>query len=145
MRLHSRVQGAANPNHVLEPQFANSPNREMDERDSSIYDFNTYAEGEEGISLLVQNGFDSMDLWLVRKGRQDERHPLRFHGNGERINGQDRHGSFWSGVSGLVFESAWKAGPHKLMMHGNSADASKAHDVLVEHTNRLIEECLRFR
>jgi hypothetical protein len=123
----------------------NGQNRNMDEKDSSIYDFNTYAEGEEGIRLLIQNGFDRMDLWLVGKGRQDERRLLGFHGNGERIKGQDHHGSFWSGISGLVFASAWKAGPYKLMMHGNSAEASKAHNVLMEHTNRLIEECLRFR
>jgi hypothetical protein len=133
MTVDGRVQRSADPKHVLEAQFAaergasndagrvpiarevtgNSPNRDMDEKDSFIYDFHTYAEGEEGIRLLIQDGFDRMDLWLVGKG--------------------------------LVFESAWKAGPHKLMMHGNSAEASKAHDVLAQHTNRLIEECLRFR
>jgi hypothetical protein len=165
MRVDTRVQRTANPKRVLEQQFAaeagfptnggrvaiaghvtsNSQNREMDEKDSSIYDFNTYAEGEEGIRLLIQNGFDRMDLWLVGKGRQDERHPLGLHGNTERIKWQDRRGSLWSGISGLVFVSAWKAGPHKLMMHGNSAEAGKAHNILVEHTNRLIEECLRFR
>jgi hypothetical protein len=165
VRVDTRVQRTANPNHVLEQQFAaeagfltnggrvaiaghvtgNSQNREMDQEDSSIYDFNTYAEGEEGIRLLIQNGFDRMDLWLVGKVRHDERHPLGLHGNRERIEWQDRRGSFWSGISGLVFVSAWKAGPHKLMMHGNSAEASKAHNLLVEHTNRLIEECLRFR
>ena len=165
VRVDTRVQRTANASHVLEQQFAaeagfltnggraaiaghvtgNSQTGEMDQKDSSIYDFNTYAEGEEGIRLLIQNGFDRMDLWLVGKGRHDERHPPGLHGNRERIKWQDRGGFFWSGISGLLLASAGKAGPHTLMMHGNSAEASKAHNRLMEHTNRLIEECLRFR
>jgi len=165
MRVDAQVQRVANPIHVLGPQFtaqagvsnkvgrvaiagqvtSNAANREVDEKDSSIYDFNTYAEGEEGVRLLIQNGFDGMDLWLVGKGREGERHPLRSHGNGDRIKSQDHHGPFWGRVLSLVFEPARKTGPHILMMHGNSVEASKAHDVLAEHTNGLIEECLRFR
>jgi hypothetical protein len=216
MRVDVRVQRAAIPNFVLKPQFtaqagvlsndrrvsfagqvtSNAAKWESEKKDSSIYDFSTYAEGEEGVRLLIRNGFDGMDLWLVSKGRQGERHPLRIHGNGERIKSQDRYGPFWSGVPSFVFtpamffsgviafvglvvsalaravaavgtgagalgaaltrvsvstkqvfnrESARKTGPHILMMHGNSVEAGKAHGVLVERTNGLIEECLRFR
>jgi hypothetical protein len=216
MRVDLQLQRAATPDLGLKPQFtaqvgvstndrrvsfagqvtSNAAKWESDKKDSSIYDFNTYAEGKEGVRLLIRNGFDGMDLWLVGKGRQGKRHPLRIHGNGERIKSQDRDGPFWSGVSGFVFtpamifsgviasvghvvsalaravaavgtgtgalgaaltrvgvsrknvfnhESARKTGPHILMMHGNSVEAGKAHGVLVEHTNGLIEECLRFR
>ena len=118
MRVDVRVQRAAIPNFVLKPQFtaqagvlsndrrvsfagqvtSNAAKWESEKKDSSIYDFSTYAEGEEGVRLLIRNGFDGMDLWLVSKGRQGERHPLRIHGNGERIKSQDRYGPFWSGV-----------------------------------------------
>ena len=169
MRADTGLQRAAIQNDVLNQEFTaqaavsthvgrvsfprqvpvRAPNWEADQRDSSIYDFNTYAEGEEGIRLLIKNGFDGKDLWLVAKGREGARHPLRSDRNGDRIKSQDRHGPFWDAVSGLAnlfsHESAWKAGPCLLMMHGNSVEASKAHDVLVEHTNGLIEECLRFR
>jgi len=165
MRGDAQVQRAANPNHVLKPQFtaqegaSNNVGRMpiagqmisniADEKDSSIYDFNTYAEGEEAVHLLIQNGFDGMDLWLVGKGREGERHSVGSHADGDQIKSQNRHGPFWGRLSDrlsdLVFESARKAGPHILMMHGNSVEASKAHSVLVEHTNGLIEECLRFR
>jgi hypothetical protein len=169
MRADPGVQRAAIQNDVLKQEFTaqavvstnvgrvsfpgqvptRAPNWEADEKDSSIYDFNTYAEGEEGVRLLIKNGFDGRDLWLVGKGREGGRRPLRSEGNGDWIKSQDRHGPFWDAVSGLAnlfnHESAWKSGPCILMMHGNSVEASKAHNVLVEHTNELIEECLRFR
>ena len=85
-----------------------------DEKDSSIYDFSTYAEGMEGVRLLMQSGFDGADLWLAGKRRRGE-----------------------------LF--ARKAGPQMLMMHGNSVETAKAHGVLVENTNALIEDWLRFR
>jgi hypothetical protein len=125
MRLDAPLHQAAGPSTAPQPQFTaqagvannagpvivtgqmtgNATKREADEKDSSIYDFSTYAEGEDGVRLLIQNGFDKMDLWLVGK----------------------------------------RTGPQVLMMHGNSVEAGKAHDVLVEHTNGLIEEWLRFR
>jgi hypothetical protein len=122
---------------------------ETDEKDSSIYDFNTYAEGEEGVRLLVQNGFARTDLWLVRGGRAGEKHTL---GSDDRIQPQYRHVPFWASISrfvpwntALTRGSAWKTGPQLLMMHGNSVEAARAHGVLVEHSNASIEECLRFR
>jgi hypothetical protein len=89
----------------------NAAKWDVDEKDSSIYDFNTYAEGEEGVRLLIQNGFDGTDLWLIGKRGQTAR----------------------------------RTGPQILMMHANSVEAAKAHGLLVEHTNGLVEECLRFR
>jgi hypothetical protein len=161
MRVDARVRPAADPSHVLEPQFnaqAGASNKvgrvpvaaqvigiAADEKDSSIYDFNTYAEGEEAVGLLIQNGFDGTDLWLVGKGREGAWHPPGNHAAGDQIKSQNRHGPFWGRLSDFVFESSRKTGPHVLMMHGNSAEASKAHGVMVEHTNGLIEECLRFR
>jgi len=149
MRVDAPVQLGVNPNHVLEPQFAaqagvsNNMGRvpmagqvtgnAAYKKDSSIYDFNTYAEGLEGVRLLVRNGFDPIDLWLVGKGRAGERRSLSSHGNGDRIKSEDRYDPFWDRVSGFVFESARKTGPQMLMMHGNSVEASKAHCVLVEH------------
>jgi hypothetical protein len=154
MTVDAQVQRAANPNHVLEGQFtaqaglSNNVGRvpvagqvtrdaakwKADEKDSPVYDFSTYAEGEEGVRLLIQNGFDGKNLRLVGKGRQGERHPLRFPGYG-----------FLGLVKVFNHESAGKSGPYMLMMHGNAVEAGKAHSVLMEHTNELIEECLRFR
>jgi len=165
MRVDTQVQRASNAIHVLESQLAaeagvsnsaghvpiagqvtgDGANRETDRKDLSIYDFNTHAEGEEGIRLLIRSGFDGMHLWLVEKQHQGEGHPPAVHENDYRINWVDRRAPFWGGVPDFVFESAWKTGPHILMMHGNSAEAGKAHGVLVDHTNDLIEECLQFR
>ena len=136
MSIDAWIQRAADPSHFLKPQFneqAGASNKvgrvpvagqgisnTADEMDSPIYDFNTYAEGEEAVSLLIRNGFNGIDLRLVGS-------------------------PFWGRLSDFVFESARKTRPHILMMHGNSVEAGKAHSVLVEHTNGLIEECLRFR
>jgi hypothetical protein len=136
MSVHAGIQRAADPSHFLKPQFnaqAGASNKAgrvpvaargisngADEMDSSIYDFNTHAEGEEAVSLLIRNGFNGIDLRLVG-------------------------GPFWGRLSDFVFGSARKMRPHTLMMHGNAIEASKAHSVLVQHTNGLIEECLRFR
>jgi hypothetical protein len=139
MRVHARLQRTAIQDHVLKQEFtaqagvSNPVGRVFfngqlpskpakwgaEEKDSSIYDFNTYDEGQGGIRLLIVNGFDGIDFWLVGK-----------KGQGEKI---------------FDYKSARKTGPHTLMMHGNSVEADKAHDVLVEHTNGLIEECLQFR
>ena len=111
VRVDTRVQRTANPSHVLEQQFAaeagfltnggraaiaghvtgNSQTGEMDQKDSSIYDFNTYAEGEEGIRLLIQNGFDRMDLWLVGKdgGKFPRAHEAHDRGRAQEWTDQD--------------------------------------------------------
>src|ERR1700730_4652768 len=98
MSADMQVQRAAIPNFVLKPpltaqtgvstadrrvSFAGQVTRdaakwESDEKDSSIYDFGTYAEGEEAVRRLIRNGFHARDLWLVGKGRQGERDPLAF-------------------------------------------------------------------
>jgi len=116
--------------------------------DSSIYDFSTYADGEDGVRLLKRNGFDEADLSLVGKGRPGEWRPLGFPWNGDRTNFEDGQAGFWGRVSKFVctrLMSAPHAGPQILVMHGSSADSAKAHRVLVDHTNEMIEQCLRFR
>jgi hypothetical protein len=129
MTLEAQVQRAPIPQFATHAGVSTDAKRKADQKDSSIYDFSTHAEGEEGVRLLVQNGFDATDLRLV---------------------GKERRGAFAGFVASAlagVFnrEPARKAGPHMLMMHGNSVEAGKAHSVLVEHTNDLIQECLRFR
>ena len=153
-----QIQQAVWPNDVLEPLApsacaSNHVERaaiarqgigpEAEEKDSSIYDFTTYTEGEEGVRLLVRNGFDGRNLWLIDKELPDEMRPLRP---------EDQHGHFWATLSHLVAAkvalthgSARKTGPQVLMMHANCVEAAKAHGVLMDHTNGLIEECLRFR
>jgi hypothetical protein len=42
-------------------------------------------------------------------------------------------------------DAARRTDPHDLVMHGSSIDASRAHRVLVDHTNDVIEGCLKFR
>jgi hypothetical protein len=123
---------------------SNAATWKSDKKDSSIYDFSTYAEGEEAVRLLIQNGFDKMDLWLVGKERQGERR-ARWFGTGAAAL---RVALTRIGVSGKrMFNHmpAAKTGPHILMMHGNSVEAGKAHGVLEERTNALIQECLQFR
>jgi hypothetical protein len=125
-----------------------APLPEADQRDSSIYDFSTYADGEVAVRLLKQNGFDATDLSLVGKGHPGEWHPLGFPWNGEKTNSHQGQNGFWGRVSNFVgshLMSAPHAGPQILVMHGSSAETARAHGVLVERTNELIEECLQFR
>jgi hypothetical protein len=140
MTLQAQVQRAAIPQFTAQAGLSTDAGRvplarrvarraakwEADEKDSSIYDFSTHAEGEEAVRLLIQNGFDATDLWLVGKGRQGA-----FAG-------------FVASALAGVFNRE-PTGPHMLMMRGNSVEADKAHSVLVGHTNELIQECLRFR
>jgi hypothetical protein len=145
LKPHFTAQAGVS-NHAGRLPFAgwlhgNAAQREADEKDSSIYDFSTYAEGEEAVRLLIRNGFDPADLWLVGKGLPGDRHLLGSSGSGI-----DFVAAVATTLTRLfMYGPAQKTGPQTLMMHGNPLEAGKAHNVLVDHTNTLIEECLRFR
>ena len=48
----------------------------MENKDSSVYVFNTHVEAEEAIQSLNRSGFDVKKLSLVGKGYHSEEHPV---------------------------------------------------------------------
>jgi len=78
----------------------------MENKDSSLYTFNTHAEAEEAIQSLNTSGFDVKKLSLVGKGYHSEEHPIGFYTMGDRIKCWGSMGVFWGGIWGLLFAPA---------------------------------------
>jgi hypothetical protein len=101
--------------------------------DTVIYDFGSYEEGVAAIRLLVQNGFVGADFWLTARQRRG--------GAGAALT---RLVARWARKSSIDWPTR-HTGSQLLSMHGRRSAAAKAHGLLVENTNEVIQECLRFR
>ena len=78
----------------------------MENKDSSVYVFNTHVEAEEAIQSLNRSGFDVKKLSLVGKGYHSEEHPVGFYTVGDRIKTWGGIGAFWGGIWGLLLAPA---------------------------------------
>jgi len=74
--------------------------------DSSFYIFNTHVDAEEAIRVLSHSGFDLGKLSLVGKGHHSDERPVGFYTMGDSIRSWGGIGAFWSGIWGLLPDSA---------------------------------------
>jgi len=76
-------------------------------RHSVVAIFNAHTEAEEAVRNLQKAGFDMKKLSIIGKDYHAGEHVIGYYNTGDRIGYWGKMGSFWGGIWGLLFGSAF--------------------------------------
>lgn len=79
----------------------------MSVKNSVVSVFNTHLEAEAAIKELKKSGFDLQKLSVVGKDYQTDEHVVGYYNTGDRVKYWGKLGTFWGGLWGLLFGSAF--------------------------------------
>ncbi len=69
--------------------------------------YNSPIEAEYAVKELLQSGFDMRKLSIVGRDYQTDEHVVGYYNAGDRVKYWGALGSFWGGIWGLLFGSAF--------------------------------------
>src|SRR5580698_311074 len=92
----------------------------MSYSNSVVAAFKTHSQAEEAIRELQKDGFDMKKLSIVGKDYHTEEHVVGYYTTCDRMTYWGKMGTFWGGVWGLLFGSAffWVPGIGQLLVAG---------------------------
>ena len=69
--------------------------------------FNTHPEAEDAVKELQKAGYDMKKLSVVGKDYQTDEHVVGYYNTGDRVKYWGKLGTFWGGLWGFLFGSAF--------------------------------------
>jgi hypothetical protein len=88
-------------------QFQTKWRLEMDDKNSVVGVYKSHSDAEQSVRELQKAGFAMKKLSIVGKDYHTEEHVVGYYSVGDRMKAWGKLGSFWGGLWGLLFGSAF--------------------------------------
>jgi hypothetical protein len=92
----------------------------MSKNNSIVATYSSHAEAETAVKELQQSGFDMKKLSIVGRDYHTDEQVVGYYNAGDRMKYWGKLGTFWGGIWGILFGSAffWVPGLGPLLVAG---------------------------
>jgi len=97
-----------------------SKHEQMSKNNSIVATYSSHAEAETAVKELQQAGFDMKKLSIVGRDYHTDEQVVGYYNAGDRMKYWGKMGTFWGGIWGMLFGSAffWVPGLGPLLVAG---------------------------
>ena len=97
-----------------------SKHEQMSKNNSIVATYSSHAEAETAVKELQQAGFDMKKLSIVGRDYHTDEQVVGYYNAGDRMKYWGKLGTFWGGIWGMLFGSAffWVPGLGPLLVAG---------------------------